>query len=151
MSVRHHFGSPLLPTTLREVRSDDHGITLHVDTEEHDKGLLRSIAEAVRTDEEVVEHLKEYAEIYNRLDEIERQGPRPHERAVLEDEMADALLEIDRACEWQTVGEGQTVRVNKSDTETLAAALVRVVAEQIQAEEPGVVRDLHEARTGGAA
>lgn len=150
-NLDHHFGSAVLPTALRQVRATNTGVTLHADTEDHDRGLLRSIAEAVRTDDEVVDHLKRYAEIQNALDEIETGSApnNPAERACLTDEAEDLLVEIDRAMEWQTVGEGIAVPVNHADTETLAGALVGVVAERITTENQPRLRRVE--TVGGAA
>lgn len=132
-----HFGSPTQQTTLKQVRSRGAGVLLDIDTEEHDLGLLRALAEAVRADDEVVEHLQTYARIRNDLDDMEQGRTRldHREREALRDEAADLANEIGAAMDLQAPGDGLTVAVDANDTATLTGALVRVVAEQIAAAE----------------
>lgn len=134
--------NPLLPTALRRVDAHDDGsITLHLDTEDHDKQLLRSVGDALRNQREVADLFRTYADLMDRLDLAERTDDHDEQR-VLTDEAEDVLSEIETVMEWGTPGEGLAAHVNTHDTETLASALVYAVAEHLNDTQTGVVRDL---------
>ena len=126
------FGSPLLPSCLRRARSNERGeLTLFLDTEDHDLGLLRSIAEAVRADDEVAGLLRQYAEVMNRRDEMVRDGRTAHlEWHALNEDAADIRGQIDAAMEWQPIGEGLISKVRTHEAGQLAEELLELVPEK---------------------
>lgn len=124
-TIDQHLGSPVLPASVRRVRSDERGaLTFWVDSEDHDTGLLRSLAEAVRVDDEVPGLLAQFAEVMNQIDRSEREDRTrtPGHRALL-DEADDLRGQIEAAMEWQAVGEPHIASLRPADSTVLATAL----------------------------
>ena len=139
------------PCGLRKITASDIFTRLYIDTEDHDLGLLRSIADAVNNHEGVVDLLRQYADL---LDQADREDD-PAEKRSLAVEADEVRDQIDGAMDWQPVGEGLAIALDRTDTEAVAGALTRVAAERIAKQNPStpasVVADLRRAVTGGAA
>lgn len=118
-----HLGSPVLPEQVKRARTDHRGaLSLMVETEHHDRGLLYSIAATVREHTEAVELLTEFADLVDHRDRAETHGDHPLRRS-LEDEIEDKLGELDALMADQTVGEAMTVSLSPAASGVLAEAL----------------------------
>lgn len=118
-----YLGSPVLPSQVRRVRTDHRGaLSLSIESEDHDRGLLRSLASAVRDDGDVVAHLHKFADLMDALDAAEREGDSKLRRS-LEDEANDVVADIEASMEWQNVGEPHVAALSTKDTERLVDAL----------------------------
>lgn len=135
-------------TDLSKVRArPDGGTYFEIDTARHDKDLIDALAEAIRADEEVAFHLVQYAKVCNDIrDRATKRDSNPAETLALCQDADELYGLIEDAMDWQKPGDGLTVSLDAQQTDEIAAALVRRVAQRIQSEDKAA-----EAKEGAAA